>query len=253
MMRAWQIDQEAIARFQTEARAVSRLDHPSIVRLYDFGITEHHSPYMVMEFVEGQNLDQMLETFSSAPPAVAVQIMSQMAEGLAHAHSAGIIHRDIKPSNVMLKYGPDGRFVVKILDFGLARLLDKARQATSSEAEQFMYGSPLYIAPEVIKGMDADARSDIYSCGCILFELITGETAINGQTLDEVFNFHVSGAVATLQKMRPDLGSLPELQAVLNTAMHKDPNARFQTAAQFEAALCKVAQKMMGSKASARH
>jgi serine/threonine protein kinase len=250
MMRAWQIDQEAISRFQTEARAVSRLDHPTIVRLYDFGITEHHSPYMVMEFVEGQNLDQMLEKFSSAPPVVAVQIMTQMAEGLAHAHSAGIIHRDIKPSNVMLKYGADGRFVVKILDFGLARLLDKARQAT--QGAQFMYGSPLYIAPEVIKGADADARSDIYSCGCILFELITGDTAVHGTTLDEVFNCHISGGIATLQKLRPDLGPMPDLQAVLNMALHKDPGSRFQTAAQFEAALSKAAQKMTGSRTSVR-
>jgi serine/threonine protein kinase len=240
MLRPLQMDEVTLNAFHLEGQAISRLDHPNIVTLHDFGITERHQPFMVMEFVDGQSVDEMLDKFSFAPLNVALSIMIQVCDGIAHAHSMGIIHRDLKPANIVVKKDARGQLVPKILDFGLALLAGKGPKGEDTKT---IAGSPLYIAPEIAQGGRTDERSDVYSLGCILFELITGNTPITGTSVEEVLENHISATPMRLSEVRGDL-NFPALQAVIDKALTKEPAQRFQSAADFKKSLQGLAQTL---------
>ncbi|MGH7877297.1 MAG: serine/threonine-protein kinase [Candidatus Dormibacteraceae bacterium] len=198
------------ARFRHEARAIARLDHPGIVRLWDFAIWEG-IPYMVMEPAPGRDLEQLIRT-GPAPPAVVLRLLRQAAEGLDHAHQLGVVHRDIKPTNIRVDF--DGRS--RIIDFGLA-CVEGATLATSPEA---FLGSPDYVAPEQISGGTVDARSDVYSLAAVIFESITGRRPFIGNSWIEV-------ASKRLLEPAPVAPGVPEPFAqVLASAMSRDPGPR---------------------------
>lgn len=215
---------EKIQRFGTEARLASRLVHRNICRIYDFGITNNGQPYLVMEIVEGKSLNKVLNEEGSMSVARAINLTKQIGEGLQEAHRSGIIHRDLKPSNIMVMNTGDVERV-KLIDFGLAKTLDldKEEQVASSG---YMVGTPSYMSPEQVLGQTMDVRTDIYSLGCVLFEMLCGKKAVDGTTAFEIMSKHVQSDV----QQRIAEGGIPlELQEFISRCLAKEPQRRYQT------------------------
>jgi serine/threonine protein kinase len=242
MLNTAQLTDEIVARFEREARAVSRLDHPGITAIYDFGVTEHNQRYMVMEFVEGQSLDAVLEAQDFLPLPRALQISIQICDAMAHAHHKGVLHRDLKPSNIMLKGDAEQSHSVKILDFGLAKLNDKntAEAAVLTQTGQ-VFGSPMYMSPEQVHGDPTDERSDIYSFGCLIYEAVTGYPPLLGKSAAEVMYKHIAEAPPSLVEMRPELSFPDNLQLLLSKTLEKDCSKRYQSMLELKGALENVA------------
>ncbi len=230
-------DPAFIVRFRREARSAAGLNHASIVAVYDSG-DEHITqaggaelavPYIVMEFVEGRTLRQALNDTSPLEPIEAARITEQVLDALAYSHRMGIVHRDIKPANVMLTASGD----VKVMDFGIARAIADTN-ATMTQT-QAVIGTAQYLSPEQAQGQTVDARSDLYSTGCMLFELLTGRTPFTGDSPVSIAYQHVGEAPPRPSSYHGDIP--PELDAVVLHALVKDREARYQTAAAFEADL----------------
>lgn len=185
MLRVKEATPDTLVRFQKEARAIAKLNHGSIMTALDFGVTEGGEPYLVLDYLDGQTLDSVLRKCKRLSLDDAITVAIRVCEGLEYAHAAGIIHRDIKPSNIYLVDGEVHPESVRILDFGLARLtVDDLRQTASGT----VMGSPIYMSPEQARGDEADERSDVYSLGCVLFQTLTGEPPIAGQTAVETLS-----------------------------------------------------------------
>src|SRR5579883_3193602 len=169
---------KSIMRFQQEAKAASKLNHPGIVQVMDFGYTTNGSPYMVMEYVTGTDLDTIAGRSEKLPPLMVIDLAIAVAAALEHAHSRGVVHRDLKPANLIL--AEDG--AVRILDFGLARLSQSETDWRLTAPGQCV-GSPLYMSPEQIRGEEADASSDVYSLALVIYKLINGWIPGEGDSL----------------------------------------------------------------------
>lgn len=165
-------------RFMREAKAQGGLSHRNIAAVHDFGLTDKEQPFFVMDLLKGETLEDYLERVKSLPCVEACQIFEQVARALQHAHSKGIVHRDLKPSNIMLVESEDGDRQALLVDFGIA--VFKEKELTKLTKADFVLGTPLYMSPEQIKGKDLDARSDIYSLGCVMFETLTGNLPFSG-------------------------------------------------------------------------
>ena len=219
-------------RFEIEAMAMAKLEHPHCASVLDVG-TYDDRPYVVMDFVSGKNLKDLVSE-GPQPAARAVELVRQVLSGLAHAHELGIIHRDIKPANIVLSQKVGLGDHVKILDFGLARLHDTGQNLTTG----IVVGTPAYMAPEQIRGVVLDHRVDIYACGILLFELLTGHKPFHSENDDpiEVCKMHLSSPVPRLVDLRPgvDFGAL---EAVAAKALSKDADDRYDDAQAFVAAL----------------
>jgi serine/threonine protein kinase len=227
------LSKDRILRFQREAEAASRLSHPNLVSIYDFGLTEQGRPYMVMDYLEGILLSELLKTKGSLSLSEAEPILSQICAGLACAHNQGVIHRDLKPSNVMVSSADSDSRSIKIFDFGIAKILDEKNNPTLTQSGDIM-GSPNYMSPEQIMGRTLDHRSDIYSLGCMLFELLTGVTPFVGKTSMEAALKQVNENPSTLHD--GSLGKIfpPELERVVSKTLEKDPEQRYQSVAQLQ-------------------
>ena len=215
---------EAAKRFKNEARAAGGLNHPNLVTVYDAG-EDGGNLYLAMEFIEGSNLDELLRAQHTLPPQKAIDIIRQVCSGLDFAHSKGIVHRDIKPANVML--GPHG--VVKITDFGIAR----AGEAMTLTGQ--VIGTPHYMSPEQVVGKTLDGRSDLFSVGVMLYEMITGERPFEGQSITTIMYKIVHETPVSPRKL--DSTIHPGLSAVIEKALAKAPEERFQTGADLTKAL----------------
>jgi eukaryotic-like serine/threonine-protein kinase len=219
-----------VGRFLREAQALARLDHPNVVRAYDAGEVRG-TYFLAMEYVEGSDLQRLVEREGPLGFARAAEYARQAALGLQHAHERGVVHRDVKPSNLLLS----ARGVVKVLDLGLARLRGRADGEPLTAAGQGM-GTVDYIAPEQLRdARSADARADLYSLGCTLYFLLTGRPPFAGESAVEKLLGHLHGEPEPLESLRPDVP--PALAAVVRRLMAKDPADRFQTPAQLAAAL----------------
>lgn len=217
-----------VARFEREAKALCRLDHQNIVSVFDFGITERQQPYMVIEHIEGKDLDTILETEEYIPLDAGLEIMAQVCDGLAHAHEMGILHRDMKPGNIMLKKVTGKAPIPKILDFGLAKLKDPESQDQIALTQTGqVFGSPPYMSPEQIRGRQLDERSDIYSVGCMLYEIFTGCPPFVADQAVKLMLMHLENAPEPMRRIRPDLNFPEELDRIVMTALSKDPAKRF--------------------------
>ena len=225
-------DPTFIQRFERETRVMGRLAHPHCVSVIDFGVDS--GPYVVMEFVSGRTLRTLLEGGRQTVDR-AVYITRQTLAGLAHAHSLGIIHRDIKPANIMLMEATGTGDHVRILDFGLATLREQVSSDISHSA--IVIGTPNYMSPEQSIGGKADVRSDVYSTGVVLFELLTGRKPFTSDDTFELLSMHRTAPVPRLASVVPDADFPPGLQAVLDRALAKAPEDRFQTAMEFATAL----------------
>ncbi len=227
------LDANALMRFQQEAKAVTSLNHPNIVRTYEYGVSEDGNPYLTMEYVEGETLAGLISSYGKQPVDVAVELISQVGQGLTHAHTNGVIHRDIKPENIVLFKGDDGKRVAKILDFGIAKLI-KVEEGQKLTETGNIVGSPLYMSPEQCHGRKLDARSDIYSLGCVLYELVTGTPPFRGESAIETLVHHIQTPVPDI----PVEDVPPLINECLQKALAKQPEKRFQSVQQFLSALC---------------
>lgn len=217
-------------RFEREARILSALVHPNIVGLADYGI-DSGRPYLVMELLEGRTLEKTAER-SVIRPIRGIHIMRQILQGLAFAHDKGVVHRDLKPANVWLQRMPDGDEHVTLLDFGLARIFDAThltdpRPHVDVTQAGLVYGTPAYMSPEQASGGKVDARSDVYSAGALFFELLTGRRPFPEESRSGLLRAHISEPVPSLTSVCPQLRVRPELAALIQVAMAKEPGERF--------------------------
>jgi serine/threonine protein kinase len=236
-------DEGFLKRFRTEAVVTRRLQHPNAVRVDDLDVTEDGRPFIVMEHVQGKNLREVIREEGAFDVARAAAIGGQVASALAAAHALGITHRDIKPDNILLTVGPDGQAQAKVLDFGIAKVregsFDVGPGYTPTETGMVV-GTPQYVSPEQAmgkRGDQLDGRSDLYSLGVTLYEMITGRLPFESTTPMEMILHHVQTPPPPPQKVRPDLGLPPAVGALLMRALQKDPGRRFRTAEEMEAAL----------------
>jgi serine/threonine protein kinase len=231
-------DEISVKRFQQEAKAASCLNHPHLVMLHDYGITETGQPYLVMEYLQGRSLLQVIKREGILTPQKAAKIFSEVADGLAHAHHQGIVHRDMKPSNILLVEQEGDPDFVKVVDFGLAKMMPwsgKESQHLTKTGEVF--GSPIYMSPEQCMGKELRPTSDIYSLGIALYESLTGRPPFRGANSIATASKHLSDPPPAFSETRPDL-QLPEsLEKIIFKALAKDPAARFQDMAEFKDAL----------------
>lgn len=237
----------ALKRFQQEAQAVSSMSHPNILSVYDFFISDEGQPYLVMDYLEGTNLDNLLKASKSGEPVDlvrALRIFVMTCSGLAHAHERNIIHRDIKPSNIMLVTGEDGQEIVKVIDFGIAKVMaDDPEEALNLTATGDVFGSPLYMSPEQCRAKPLDARSDIYSLGCVIYATITGESPFKGMDPMECMFKQVNDTPKPLSEVCNC--TLPHgLEEVVARSIEKDPEKRFQTMREFGEALANVLMEL---------
>jgi len=229
-------DPKVIERFKREARAAARLKHPNIIAVYDFGLLPASGgAYLVMELVEGRSLREEMRTHAASHGQMrrerAVALLRQVCAGVEAAHQRGIIHRDLKPDNIMIETEPHGTETVKVLDFGIAKLKESEHTLQSLTDEGTFIGTPNYISPEQCTSLPVDARSDVYSMGVILYEMLTGRVPFGGGSTSTVLLRHLQEPPAPPSRFRPDVGKALE-QALLR-ALAKNPSQRFASAAQF--------------------
>ena len=231
------IDPSIQQRFQQEARAASRLNHPNSVQVLDFGVEPDGLSYIVMEFLSGRTLSSVIETESPMTVARMVDVISQTLSALATAHDAGVVHRDLKPDNIMLvaRIGEDGESVetVKVADFGIARIVENrtgglAPSTTRLTAHGLVAGTPEYMSPEQAQASDVDRRSDLYSCGVVLYEMATGTVPFEGISAISIALQHVT-TPPPLPSTRYS-GLDPRVEAIIMTALEKDRERRFPDA-----------------------
>jgi eukaryotic-like serine/threonine-protein kinase len=221
-------DAAAVGRFVREAKAAARIQSEHVARVSDVGTLENGSPYLVMEYLEGRDLEAELRWRTERPIALVIDYAMQTCEGLAEAHAAGIVHRDLKPSNLFLAERADGSVRVKLLDFGISKLmtLQGARSEPVMTSTQTLIGSPLYMSPEQLRSSrDVDHRSDIWSMGVILYEMLAGRAPFASATMPEVCARIMAEPPASLCAANPAVPA--DLEAIIMHCLEKDPERRF--------------------------
>jgi serine/threonine-protein kinase len=220
----------SLARFQREMQLVGRLDHPNVVRAFDADrVADCY--FIAMEYAAGYTLEDLLKSRGALPPADVVYYASQVADGLAHAHSRGVIHRDVKPSNILLTDGKK----VKILDFGLGTLLETEDQSSALTTAGMAVGTPDYISPEQARMVKIDGRSDLYSLGCTIYHLLSGQLPFKGESSMDCIVGRITGAAVPITDVRPGLP--PRLIQCIEKLMAPNPEDRYQTADEAATAL----------------
>ncbi|HYP75541.1 MAG TPA: serine/threonine-protein kinase [Polyangiaceae bacterium] len=232
---------DIVTRFQQEAISASRIKHPNVLDVFDFGQLENGRFFLAMEFLEGNDLADELSRRRVLDAASGIRISMQMCRALAAAHANGVVHRDMKPENVFLQRTGDGEEIVKIVDFGIAQLRSKDAEIVQTKRRLtrtgMIFGTPEYMAPEQAGGKHADPRSDIYSVGIIMYEMFTGAVPFTGDTFLGVLAKHLSDPTPLMTTIYPDVSVSSSLQGVIMRALEKDPTVRFQTMLDFAQAI----------------
>jgi len=223
-------DERSMRRFEREARAASRMDHPNLIAVHDFGLTDNRQPYLVMDFAQGSTLYEVQRREDHMPPVRAVRIFTQVCDALQHAHLQGVVHRDLKPSNIMLVEKDGEPDFVKVFDLGIAKIAwgeeeDKEPLTRTNE----VCGSPIYLSPEQCRHESLDARSDIYSLGVVMYELLTGVPPLMGETVYDTIYMHVHEQARPFAEVRPDLHIPSRMERIVFKALEKDPETRYQS------------------------
>jgi serine/threonine-protein kinase len=225
-------------RFQQEAKAASNLSHPNVVGIHDFGITDDSRAYLVMDYLEGEDLASVLEREVYLNEAVTLELMRQTLLGLDHAHSKGLVHRDLKPSNLFLVRTQEDTILVKIVDFGIAKMIDsQSNSGQNITRTGEVFGSPLYMSPEQCAGKPLDARSDIYSLGCLFYETLCGQSPISGETAMETMQMHLQTKPRRIGEVAPLVVVSQKTEEVIMRCMEKRAQDRFDSAAAIYEAL----------------
>ena len=243
-------DETQVKRFKREAKAASLLNHPNVVMIHDFGYTSSGLAYIVMEYIEGDDLRKILFSEGRLAPLRVIRISEQVLSALAEAHAAGIIHRDIKPENIMLTHTITGEEIVKVLDFGIAKLQDM----TVAGAEGFktatgtIFGTPEYMSPEQITGKKLDPRSDLYSFGITMYEMLTGVLPFEGEGLLDIARQHLKESPPSIRERVPECP--PELEAFVMKLLEKRPEARWSSAVEAREKLLEIERQIQGQNLS---
>jgi hypothetical protein len=217
-------------RFEQEAMAASRIHHPHAISVIDYGQSEGHLPFIVMELGKGKTLGELLRAQGAFSVERAASILRQICGALDAAHQVGVVHRDIKPDNIIIgEY--DGRDWVEVVDFGVAKIQEDMNRRSSLTGANVIVGTPRYMSPEQCNEAPVDARSDIYSLGVVLYEMLSGEAPFQGDSSTRLLVAHASEPPAPLRLKRPDIS--PRVEEVVMSALSKDPAARPQSAGEF--------------------
>ena len=236
-------DTDALERFRREARAAARLNHPNVADTHDYGLLPDGGAYIVMELVEGQTLREYMDAASAMPIAEAIEIARQVADGVDMAHRSGIVHRDLKPSNIILSRDHQNHLQAKVVDFGVAKLKEYSTTGGGLTASGSLIGTPRYMSPEQCSGHTTDERSDIYSMGIILYEMLAGRPPFDAPTAMAIAVKQIQQPPPSLKEFRPDASV--ELEGFLRQVLDKDPEKRPQTAADFAKNLREVTAELV--------
>jgi eukaryotic-like serine/threonine-protein kinase len=216
-------ERDSQARFVTEARAAARISHANVVDIHDLGVAKNGVPYIVMELLRGETLEEVIDTRGPLAPAYACELFLQVLAGLSAAHAQGIVHGDLKPANVLVTHPRPDRPLVKVLDFGIARGVEAAQQA-----DQLMLGTPMYMAPEQVSGDPVDFRTDVYQACAMLFAMLAGSGPFEANTARDVMKLVAKGRCKDLQALVPELP--PELVQIIKDGMAINRRDRIQSA-----------------------
>ncbi len=246
--------EDLVSRFRREARAMSQLSHPNTARVYKFGQLTDGAAYFVMDYMEGKNLAHVVRAEGAMDPDRAINIMIQVCGALDEAHRAGIIHRDLKPENIFLTNQAGTADFPKVLDFGLAKVSEKqmGRGSMMLTQQGMVFGTPEFMSPEQTQGETLDRRSDIYSLGLILYELLTGKLPFDAVKPVDIMRAHVHEAPIPLNRRVPGKRFSRDLEAALQKAMAKRPEDRFETAIELAQALRRCLTNPLASTAARR-
>ncbi|HEY5962067.1 MAG TPA: serine/threonine-protein kinase [Polyangiaceae bacterium] len=234
---------ELVSRFQQEAISASRIKHPNVLDVFDFGQLEDGSFFLAMEYLSGRDLAAELTESGTIAPERAVRIALQMCRALAVAHARGVVHRDLKPENVFLHVTEEGDEVVKIVDFGIAQLKGKEDSEAGHTRKRrltrtgMIFGTPEYMSPEQAKGTAVDLRSDIYALGIILYEMVTGAVPFTGTTFMAVLTAHLTQPTPPIDAIAPGTAISNELEQAIMRSLEKDPGQRYQSMRELASAL----------------
>jgi serine/threonine protein kinase len=231
-------DEGCRRRFEQEARAAALLTSPHLVSVLGYGIAEAGAPYLVMEYIDGESLAAFLSRERHVESGLFTNIFAQVCEALIHSHGKEIIHRDLKPSNIMLSPQENGSFLIKVVDFGIARLLPRAEtneQKLTQTGE--LLGSPVYMSPEQCTGQPMDARSDIYSLGCVMYEALTGRPPFLGDNVVQTILMHLHDEPARFDEILCQNTVPAEIEEIVRKCLEKRPPDRYQSAEELKEAL----------------
>jgi serine/threonine-protein kinase len=223
---------DLVARFLQEARSASRIGHENVIDISDFGQTADGLVYIAMEFLDGKDLGEIVRSSGAMEWPQAREIVLQICRALRAAHDKGIVHRDMKPENIFLVQRENQPHFVKILDFGIAKVMGLDPNGPRLTRTGMIFGTPEYMAPEQAEGKDTDHRADIYAVGCILYHLITGQTPFIAESFMTMLTKHLMEDPVPPSMRRPDLGISPEMDALVLKALEKDRDKRWQSMAE---------------------
>jgi eukaryotic-like serine/threonine-protein kinase len=224
-------DSHSLQRFNHEAKATGNIEHPNVITAFDFGVasdTKH--PFLVMEYLAGSNLAELIEAEGQIETSRAIDIFIQACEAMAAVHAKNVLHRNLKPGHIMVVHTQDNPDFVKVLDFGFAKMLPATGNVLSQVGD--VCGTPFYMSPEQFIGGTIDQRSDIYAMGCVMYEALTGKSPITADHILETMYKQLNEMPKPFAEIRPDLKIPSKLEAVVMRALEKDPRDRYKSMAE---------------------